>query len=61
MPGRFLRIACDGCGNEQVVYSHSSTSVRCSVCGRTLVKPRGGKAEIFGTIKEGDRSGEVQE
>ncbi|MCD6248555.1 MAG: 30S ribosomal protein S27e [Hadesarchaea archaeon] len=43
---------CDGCGNVQVTFSHASSVVRCSVCSKTLVVPRGGKAEIEGTILE---------
>lgn len=47
---KFLRVKCNDCENEQVVFDHASTSVKCNVCGRTLVEPRGGKAEIKGEI-----------
>ena len=47
---RFLKIKCDGCGNEQVIYSHSSSTIKCPVCSRTLATPKGGKAEIKTTI-----------
>ena len=39
-------VKCNDCENEQVVFDHASTSVKCNVCGRTLVVPKGGKAEI---------------
>lgn len=45
---KFLRVKCNDCENEQVIFDHASTSVKCSVCGSTLVEPRGGKAEIKG-------------
>jgi small subunit ribosomal protein S27e len=47
---KFVRVKCDDCENEQVVFDHASTQVRCNVCGRTLVLPRGGKAEIKSRI-----------
>ena len=45
---KFLRVKCNDCENEQVVFDHASTRVKCNVCGSTLVEPRGGKAEIKG-------------
>ncbi|NQE46466.1 30S ribosomal protein S27e [ANME-1 cluster archaeon GoMg2] len=49
---KFVRVKCDDCENEQVVFDHASTTVRCDVCGRTLVTPQGGKAEIKSRIIE---------
>lgn len=46
----FLRVRCNDCGNEQLVYSHASSVIKCQVCGKTLAMPRGGKAEIKTTI-----------
>ncbi len=46
----FLKVRCNGCGNEQVVFSHASSAVKCSVCGKTLAAPRGGKAEIRAVV-----------
>lgn len=43
---RFLRVRCNDCGNEQMVFSHASSVVKCLVCGKTLAAPAGGKAEI---------------
>jgi small subunit ribosomal protein S27e len=47
---RFLRVKCIDCGNEQVVFGNSASVVKCLVCGKTLVKPRGGKAKILTKI-----------
>jgi small subunit ribosomal protein S27e len=47
---KFLLVRCNECGNEQLVFSHASTPVRCQVCSNTLSLPRGGKAEIKATI-----------
>ena len=43
---KFLRIKCDDCGNEQIVFDHAVTPVKCLVCDKVLVEPRGGKAKI---------------
>lgn len=48
----FIKVRCPDCGNEQIVFSHSTLEVKCSSCGRVLAKPTGGKAEILGEIIE---------
>lgn len=47
---KFLVVRCNECGNEQVVFSHASTTIRCHVCSNTISVPRGGKAEIKATV-----------
>ncbi|MGQ9787824.1 MAG: 30S ribosomal protein S27e [Candidatus Hadarchaeaceae archaeon] len=47
---KFLVVRCNECGNEQVTFSHASTTIRCHVCGSTISVPRGGKAEIKATV-----------
>jgi len=49
---RFLRVKCNDCSNEQVVFGSASTRVECSVCGRLIVEPTGGKANIKTQILE---------
>ncbi len=43
---RFVLVRCPNCGNEQVVYTHSTFPARCLICGTQLVVPKGGKAKI---------------
>ncbi|HID27985.1 MAG: 30S ribosomal protein S27e [Methanosarcinales archaeon] len=43
---RFLRVKCNDCGNEQVIFGSASTIVTCLVCGRVLAEPTGGKSTI---------------
>lgn len=47
---KFYVVRCPDCENEQIVFSHATFPVRCLVCGRVLVEPRGGKAKILGQI-----------
>lgn len=49
MAGKFLKVKCK-CGEEQMVYSHSSHSVYCSSCKEKIVEARGGKAIILAEI-----------
>ena len=48
--GRFLKIKCEDCGGEQIVFDRAASVVLCQVCGATLAKPAGGKAAIRGEI-----------
>jgi small subunit ribosomal protein S27e len=52
MTGRFIKTKCQDCGNEQVLFSKAATVVRCSVCGATIATPKGGKAELKGSVIE---------
>jgi len=51
MPGRFQKVGCK-CGNEQVVFSHTSSIVKCEKCKEPLAHPSGGEAVIHGTIEK---------
>ncbi len=47
---KFLRVKCPDCGNEQIIFSHATSIVRCNVCEATLAEPSGGKASIKGEV-----------
>ena len=46
MAGNFIRVRCEDCENEQVVFDKAATVVDCAVCGSTLVTPTGGDASV---------------
>lgn len=46
----FLKVKCQKCGNEQVVFERSSTSIKCNVCEEILLEPQGGKGKIKGEV-----------
>lgn len=48
MTGKFIKIKCQDCGNEQIVFSKASVRVVCAVCGTTIATPTGGRAEFKG-------------
>jgi len=47
---KFLRVKCPDCGNEQVVFSHVTSTVKCNICNATLAEPTGGKTTIKGEV-----------
>ena len=49
---RFLRVKCNDCGNEQVIFGNASTLIVCLVCGCTLAEATGGKTSVKTQILE---------
>lgn len=43
---RFIKVRCEGCKNEQVIFNKSASKVKCLVCSKTLSKTTGGKSNI---------------
>jgi len=46
MASKFLKVKCESCNNEQIIFNKASTVVKCLVCGKILAEPTGGKANI---------------
>jgi len=49
---RFLREKCLDCENEQIIFDHATTEVKCLKCGKVLAKPAGGKAILEPIARE---------
>ncbi len=49
---KFIKVRCNDCDSEQIIYDRASTTVYCQVCSSTLAEPAGGKANIKGKIVE---------
>lgn len=49
---KFLKIRCNKCKNEQIVFGKASTKVKCLVCGEPLAEPSGGKTNAVGRVLE---------
>jgi len=43
---KFLKVICDKCKNEQIIFNKASSNVKCLVCGTELADSTGGKAKI---------------
>ncbi len=46
MVGRFLKVKCAKCNNEQHVFSKPAMPVRCLVCNNLLLENTGSKGII---------------
>ena len=46
---KFLRVNCRDCGHEAIIFERASTQISCSICGSTLARRAGGKAELVGS------------
>ncbi|MBI2040715.1 MAG: 30S ribosomal protein S27e [DPANN group archaeon] len=49
---RFVKVRCEKCKNEQIIFSNASTKIACLVCKEILAEPAGGKAKIKAGILE---------
>lgn len=47
---KFLKVKCQDCGNQQIIFDRASSLVTCFACGATLARPTGGKVAIKGEI-----------
>lgn len=42
----FVKVHCNKCKNEQIIFEKATTEVPCLVCGNVLAQPTGGKAKL---------------
>lgn len=47
---RFLQIQCEECKNEQIVFSHAKSVIKCHICNHVLAEPTGGKSILHGNV-----------
>ncbi|AAV48182.1 30S ribosomal protein S27e [Haloarcula sp. NS06] len=50
MAGSFITVECPDCENEQSLFEKAASEVSCAVCGHTIARPTGGKADIEGEV-----------
>ncbi|MBI4020565.1 MAG: 30S ribosomal protein S27e [Candidatus Aenigmarchaeota archaeon] len=46
MAGQFVKVKCEKCKNEQVIFEKTASVIHCLVCSEVLAEPTGGKAKI---------------
>ena len=46
MTSGFLRVKCNKCKNEQVVFERPASAVKCLVCGEVLIEATSGKGNF---------------
>lgn len=46
MSQKFVKVKCEKCKNEQMVFMRAASTVKCLVCGEVLAEPTGGKVRL---------------
>ncbi len=49
---KFLKVRCQKCKNEQIIFGNAATKVDCLVCNDSVAVPKGGKAEVLARVLE---------
>jgi small subunit ribosomal protein S27e len=49
---KFVKVRCQKCKNEQVIFGKPASMVECLVCNKVLAEPTGGKGKIRARILE---------
>ena len=49
---KFIKVRCEKCKNEQIIFEKPSSTVSCLVCSTILSKPTGGKGKISAQVLE---------
>lgn len=50
--GKFVKVKCANCKNEQIIFGKCASEVKCLVCSSVLAAPTGGKSTIKARILE---------
>ncbi|MFH1364628.1 MAG: 30S ribosomal protein S27e [Candidatus Aenigmatarchaeota archaeon] len=50
MTSKFVKVKCEKCKNEQMIFERAASVVTCLVCDEVLANPTGGKADIKAKI-----------
>ena len=49
---KFVRVQCNKCKNEQVIFGKIATKVKCLVCKSDIADSTGGKSKIKAKVLE---------
>lgn len=47
---KFQKVKCKECDEQNIVYSHASSSITCKSCGNVIAEPTGAVATLHGEI-----------
>ena len=49
---KFIKVKCQKCKNEQIIFGKAASKINCLVCGSLLAEPSGGKTKLKTKILE---------
>ena len=50
--GKFIKVRCSKCKNEQIVFGKCATEVKCLICDQVICEPTGGKSKLKARVLE---------
>lgn len=50
--GKFIKLRCPKCKNEQIIYGKASSIISCLVCNKELADSTGGKTRVKARVLE---------
>jgi len=50
--GKFIKVVCSKCKNEQIIFGKANTEVKCLICEEKLTDATGGKAKVRAKVLE---------
>ncbi len=48
----FVKVRCQDCRNEQVIFNKAARTIHCLVCDEVLAHPTGGKTDVNAQVLE---------
>ncbi len=52
LTSKFVKLRCNKCKNEQIIFGKPSSKIKCLVCDNLLAEPTSGKGKIRSQILE---------
>lgn len=49
---KFIKVRCNKCKNEQVIFGKAATEIKCLVCETSLASSGGGKTKLKAKVLE---------
>jgi len=49
---KFLKVRCNKCKNEQIIFGNAANSIKCLVCGEMMATSTGGKTKVEARVLE---------
>ncbi|MEO9321044.1 MAG: 30S ribosomal protein S27e [Nitrososphaera sp.] len=46
----FVNVQCEKCGEQAIIFTHTTQDIPCKKCGEPLAQRSGSKALIFGKV-----------
>lgn len=52
MKNKFIKVRCNNCKNEQIIFERATNIIKCNSCKEEIATPKGGKVRIKAKVVE---------